>query len=229
MQPQQLRGSRAGGFMATGFHQAEPSAAGALLRAPSWEPRGFLGKLCVGQRCRPRATWVLPVPCVWCGGGFDSSRRDSGPVSSWLRPQAVPLTRRSPAFTSSASAAGASSGRSRRVPTAKRRWISRGCSVTRILSPRGSCFPGSNAPELGTEPREHWGSWEAAGLGNVGQLLLGPRSPPASPRLFNSVPRSWERPHVMYGQLLDWLRYLVAWQPVIIGLVQGINYILGLE
>ena len=40
---------------------------------------------------------------------------------------------------------------------------------------------------------------------------------------------SWERPHVMYGQLLDWLRYLVAWQPVIIGLVQGINYILGLE
>nr|XP_020454671.1 RING finger protein 121 isoform X2 [Monopterus albus] len=39
----------------------------------------------------------------------------------------------------------------------------------------------------------------------------------------------WERPHVMYGQLLDWLRYLVAWQPVIIGFVQGINYILGLE
>ncbi|CAM9600023.1 unnamed protein product [Bubo scandiacus] len=33
----------------------------------------------------------------------------------------------------------------------------------------------------------------------------------------------------MYGQLLDWLRYLVAWQPVIIGLVQCINYILGLE
>lgn len=40
---------------------------------------------------------------------------------------------------------------------------------------------------------------------------------------------SWERPHVMYGQLLDWLRYLVAWQPVIIGFVQGINYLLGLE
>ncbi|KFO99644.1 RING finger protein 121, partial [Calypte anna] len=39
----------------------------------------------------------------------------------------------------------------------------------------------------------------------------------------------WERPHVMYGQLLDWLRYLVAWQPVIIGMVQGINYVLGLE
>lgn len=39
----------------------------------------------------------------------------------------------------------------------------------------------------------------------------------------------WERPHVMYGQLLDWLRYLVAWQPVIIGLVQAINYFLGLE
>lgn len=41
--------------------------------------------------------------------------------------------------------------------------------------------------------------------------------------------KSWERPHVMYGQLLDWLRYLVAWQPVIIGFVQGINYVLGLE
>ncbi|XP_020367829.1 RING finger protein 175 [Rhincodon typus] len=39
----------------------------------------------------------------------------------------------------------------------------------------------------------------------------------------------WERTHVLYGQLLDWLRYLVAWQPVIIGVVQGINYILGLE
>uniref|UniRef100_A0A8C5MD42 E3 ubiquitin ligase Rnf121 n=1 Tax=Leptobrachium leishanense TaxID=445787 RepID=A0A8C5MD42_9ANUR len=33
----------------------------------------------------------------------------------------------------------------------------------------------------------------------------------------------WERPHVMYGQLLDWLRYLVAWQPVIIGLVQELT------
>lgn len=52
---------------------------------------------------------------------------------------------------------------------------------------------------------------------------------PLSPWLFNSFLPSWERPHVMYGQLLDWLRYLVAWQPVIIGLVQGINYILGLE
>ncbi|XP_001632498.3 RING finger protein 121 isoform X2 [Nematostella vectensis] len=26
----------------------------------------------------------------------------------------------------------------------------------------------------------------------------------------------WERPHVLFGQLLDWLRYLVVWQPVII-------------
>lgn len=47
------------------------------------------------------------------------------------------------------------------------------------------------------------------------------------PQLFSFF--SWERPHVMYGQLLDWLRYLVAWQPVIIGFVQGINYVLGLE
>uniref|UniRef100_A0A8C1W6S0 Ring finger protein 175 n=1 Tax=Cyprinus carpio TaxID=7962 RepID=A0A8C1W6S0_CYPCA len=39
----------------------------------------------------------------------------------------------------------------------------------------------------------------------------------------------WERTHVLYGQLLDWLRYLVAWQPIIIGIVHGINFSLGLE
>ncbi|XP_005096944.1 RING finger protein 121 [Aplysia californica] len=42
-------------------------------------------------------------------------------------------------------------------------------------------------------------------------------------------PGPWERPHVMYGNLLDWIRYLVAWQPVIIGIVQVINWTLGLE
>ncbi|KAL5012036.1 hypothetical protein ScPMuIL_010587 [Solemya velum] len=42
-------------------------------------------------------------------------------------------------------------------------------------------------------------------------------------------PGPWERPHVLYGNLLDWIRYLVAWQPVIILLVQGINWVLGLE
>ncbi|KXJ28428.1 RING finger protein 121 [Exaiptasia diaphana] len=39
----------------------------------------------------------------------------------------------------------------------------------------------------------------------------------------------WERPHVLFGQLLDWLRYLVVWQPVIIVIVQCIIYLLGLE
>uniref|UniRef100_A0A914UVQ3 RING-type domain-containing protein n=2 Tax=Plectus sambesii TaxID=2011161 RepID=A0A914UVQ3_9BILA len=39
----------------------------------------------------------------------------------------------------------------------------------------------------------------------------------------------WEKPHLFYGQLLDWIRYLVAWQPLIISLVQGINWALGLE
>ncbi|XP_068703457.1 E3 ubiquitin ligase Rnf121-like [Montipora foliosa] len=39
----------------------------------------------------------------------------------------------------------------------------------------------------------------------------------------------WERPHVLFGQLLDWIRYLVVWQPVIIVLVQTIIYLLGLE
>jgi len=42
-------------------------------------------------------------------------------------------------------------------------------------------------------------------------------------------PTPWEKPHVMYGQLLDWLRWLVCWQPVILLLVQGINWALGLE
>lgn len=31
----------------------------------------------------------------------------------------------------------------------------------------------------------------------------------------------WERPHVLYGQLLDFLRYLIAWQPIIFVFVQG--------
>lgn len=44
----------------------------------------------------------------------------------------------------------------------------------------------------------------------------------------NNVCR-WERPHVLYGQLLDWIRWLVAWQPLILLLVQGINWGLGLE
>jgi len=39
----------------------------------------------------------------------------------------------------------------------------------------------------------------------------------------------WEKPHVMYGQLLDWIRLLVAWQPLVIFLVQKFNGWLGLE
>lgn len=39
----------------------------------------------------------------------------------------------------------------------------------------------------------------------------------------------WEKPHMLYGNLLDWVRYLVAWQPVIIFLVHGINKFLGLD
>lgn len=39
----------------------------------------------------------------------------------------------------------------------------------------------------------------------------------------------WERPHVLYGRLLDWIRWLVAWQPLIFFIVQGINWSLGLE
>ncbi|GFR16033.1 RING finger protein 121 [Trichonephila clavata] len=39
----------------------------------------------------------------------------------------------------------------------------------------------------------------------------------------------WEKPHIFYGSLLDFIRYLVAWQPVIFSGVQFVNYILGLE
>ncbi|KAK5967419.1 RING finger protein, partial [Trichostrongylus colubriformis] len=39
----------------------------------------------------------------------------------------------------------------------------------------------------------------------------------------------WEKPHLFYGQLLDWIRYLVCWQPLIVTFVQGLNHLLGLE
>uniref|UniRef100_H2ZFP1 RING-type domain-containing protein n=1 Tax=Ciona savignyi TaxID=51511 RepID=H2ZFP1_CIOSA len=45
-------------------------------------------------------------------------------------------------------------------------------------------------------------------------------------RMFTSP---WECPHILYGQLLDWIRYLVAWQPVIVSIVQLINWSLGLK
>ena len=46
-------------------------------------------------------------------------------------------------------------------------------------------------------------------------------------QLFSSLP--FQKPHYLYGNLLDFIRYLIAWQPVIIFAVQCINYILGLE
>ncbi|XP_045504890.1 RING finger protein 121 [Colias croceus] len=39
----------------------------------------------------------------------------------------------------------------------------------------------------------------------------------------------WDRPHILYGQMLDWIRWIIAWQPLVIFLVQGINWLLGLE
>lgn len=39
----------------------------------------------------------------------------------------------------------------------------------------------------------------------------------------------WEKPHVLYGSLLVWIRWLIAWQPVILCIVRGINYVLALE
>ncbi len=45
-------------------------------------------------------------------------------------------------------------------------------------------------------------------------------------RLF---PSPWERPHLLYGNLLDFIHYLVAWVPIIIGFVQCVNWAFGLE
>uniref|UniRef100_L7M6V6 Putative ring-containing e3 ubiquitin ligase n=1 Tax=Rhipicephalus pulchellus TaxID=72859 RepID=L7M6V6_RHIPC len=39
----------------------------------------------------------------------------------------------------------------------------------------------------------------------------------------------WEKPHILYGNFLDFIRYLVVWQPVIIMGVQFLNSMLGLE
>lgn len=44
-----------------------------------------------------------------------------------------------------------------------------------------------------------------------------------------SFSRRWEKPHMLYGQLLDWIRYMVAWMPVILCIVQMFNMFLGLE
>lgn len=46
-------------------------------------------------------------------------------------------------------------------------------------------------------------------------------------KLFASLP--FQKPHYLYGNLLDFIRYLIAWQPVIIFAVQCFNYVLGLE
>jgi len=46
-------------------------------------------------------------------------------------------------------------------------------------------------------------------------------------KLFSNL--SFQKPHYLYGNLLDFIRYLLAWQPLIIFAVQGVNYVLGLE
>ncbi|THD20770.1 RING finger protein [Fasciola hepatica] len=39
----------------------------------------------------------------------------------------------------------------------------------------------------------------------------------------------WDKPHILYGNLLDLVRYMVAWQPVILGVVHLLNTSLGLK
>ncbi|CAK9297537.1 unnamed protein product [Gordionus sp. m RMFG-2023] len=42
-------------------------------------------------------------------------------------------------------------------------------------------------------------------------------------------PNPWERLHVMYSKMLDWVRYLIAWQPLITLLIEAINHLLHLK
>jgi RING finger protein 121 len=39
----------------------------------------------------------------------------------------------------------------------------------------------------------------------------------------------WEKYNRMYATLLGWLRYLVAWQPVILLIINGVTHLMGLE
>jgi len=40
-------------------------------------------------------------------------------------------------------------------------------------------------------------------------------------------PSPWQRHDVLYGNLLDWVRYLVCWQPIVVMLIHFIYYELG--
>lgn len=46
-------------------------------------------------------------------------------------------------------------------------------------------------------------------------------------RLFSALP--FQKPHYLYGNLLDFIRYLFAWQPLIFFVVHMLDYELGLE
>lgn len=46
-------------------------------------------------------------------------------------------------------------------------------------------------------------------------------------RMFSALP--FQRPHYLYGNLLDFIRYLFAWQPIIFLVVHLLDYELGLE
>ncbi|XP_018018380.1 RING finger protein 121 [Hyalella azteca] len=45
----------------------------------------------------------------------------------------------------------------------------------------------------------------------------------------NRMVNYWEKPHVFFGQMVDWVRLMLAWQPLIIVLVQNINRWLDLK
>ncbi|XP_061299710.1 E3 ubiquitin ligase RNF121 isoform X2 [Pezoporus flaviventris] len=101
--------------------------------------------------CRPSTSPTASAPCAANASWWMSTRR-----GSWRTPTGCPATTCS---TSSASGAGASWARSRRVRTAKRRWISRGCSVTPGSGPTsctGSCWTGCGTWWPGSPSSSAW-------------------------------------------------------------------------
>lgn len=42
-------------------------------------------------------------------------------------------------------------------------------------------------------------------------------------------PTPWQQIDIYYGELLEWVRWLVCWQPIVLTLVQGLNYLIGLQ
>ncbi|VDK83288.1 unnamed protein product [Dibothriocephalus latus] len=47
--------------------------------------------------------------------------------------------------------------------------------------------------------------------------------------LSKMIKNPWEKPHILFGNFLDVVRYLIAWQPLILFTVHAVIYLLGLK